>query len=89
MSNYPPGVSGNEDAFGPQSEDVYEAVGILCPACETLVDTSVTRLTWNYTIEDIFDCPSCGAEEVTIEVEVEYDYPDSPEEVFDFYGEEY
>ena len=88
MSNYPPGVSGNEDAFGPQSEDEV-TVTVTCPSCDEDVTVSALRLTWNYSVEDIFDCPSCGAEEVSVEVFEEPDYPDDPSEVFDFYGEEY
>lgn len=89
FDNYPPGVSGNEDAFGPQSEETFEDQDINCPACGTDVRTDVVRLTWNYTVEAIFDCPACGAEEVTVQVEAEEpDYGD-PDEVFDFYGEDY
>jgi endogenous inhibitor of DNA gyrase (YacG/DUF329 family) len=76
MSNYPPGVSGNEDAFGPQSEDVLDDQEVVCPLCETAVKTQIVRITWNYTVEDWMECPECGKESTT-EVEVEQDYPEN------------
>jgi hypothetical protein len=88
MDSYPPGVSGNEDAFGPQSEETYEAVGQLCPHCENLVNTTITRTTWNYTVEDWMECPECGEESIA-EVEVEEPDHGDPFEIFDFYGSDY
>lgn len=86
--NYPPGVTGNEDVFGPNDETDYEAVGQLCPNCEILVDVTVTRITWNYTVEDVFTCPGCE-EEVTIDVTPEQEYPDTRDEYEEMYGERY
>lgn len=56
MSNYPPGVTGNEfQISGPDSEvdgNVY------CPNCGADIETTVTYFRY----ERWFTCPTCGTE---------------------------
>ena len=60
---YPPGVSGNEDAFGPRDEFDIEADDLYeCENCSAPAPEVVTRVRWNSGIEDCWDCPDCGHE---------------------------
>ena len=60
-SNLPPGVSGNEDAFGPQDEyDVEAGLDYVCEDCPTPSPTVVTRTVWSGNMTDTWDCPGCG-----------------------------
>lgn len=61
LSNLPPGVTGTEDAFGPQAEEdvTIEAACYHCPFEGEIV---ATQLTWNYGATRYFECPQCGTE---------------------------
>lgn len=78
MSNYPPGVTGFEDAFGPQRE--WDATREVVHECnEDLFETPFngdvegTVIVWNSPpAQFAYECPQCG-EDVTEELGVEED----------------
>jgi len=78
MSNLPPGVSGNEDAFGPQAEYDTEAdLTYVCESCDAPSPEVITRVVWNGGAEDVWDCPECGHSNTrTVEEESCFDDPD-------------
>lgn len=61
LSNYPPGVSGGEDAIaGPRAEQDLELTPT-CPECHT--ENSIWGTLISYTDSQVFhyQCPNCGA----------------------------
>ena len=58
MDNYPPGVSGNEDEFGPQEEEEFEAVHT-CEVCGHVSEVLVVRQTYSSGTVEYWDCPRC------------------------------
>lgn len=63
MSNYPPGVTGFEDAFGPQAEyDVEVPDGYECRDCDEAPIGTVLRSVWSSGAEDYWVCENCGKE---------------------------
>lgn len=62
MSNYPPGVTGNEDIFGPKRE--YEGRHS-CESCENICDGMFQE--WNYSLT--WTCVEC-----TMEITVSDEY---------------
>lgn len=77
MSNLPPGVSGNEDAFGPREEYDVEA-GLLfeCEECHTPAPEVITRLVWTSGAEDVWDCVCGHQNSRAVEEESSFDDPD-------------
>lgn len=61
MSNYPPGVTGFEDHFGPSAE-VEEPVDKQCEDCEWDGSVVALRQYWNSDITETWSCPECGVE---------------------------
>ncbi len=61
MSNYPPGVTGNEDVFGPKTEQDV-TIESSCYHCPWEGEVLATRVQWNFGGMHYFDCPQCGTE---------------------------
>lgn len=79
MSNLPPGVYGNEDAFGPQAEyDVEADMTYVCEDCPVPSPTVVTRSVWSAGATDEWLCAACGhSNSVDVYEEPETDYGDA------------
>lgn len=77
MSNLPPGVYGNEDAFGPQAEyDVEADLTYVCDSCQKPSPKTITRIVWSSGAEDLWDC-ECGHQNSrVVEEESSFDDPD-------------
>lgn len=86
MSNYPPGVTGFEDAFGPRFE--HEEVRLVeCEDCGWKDELPVLRQGWSTGMTDYWQCPGCQAEH---DDDVEDEAPDYERERYDerdYYGE--
>lgn len=59
--NYPPGVTGHEDVFGP-NEEREETDNRTCPDCGELNKVVVTTEYFTFNIEERWTCPGCGEE---------------------------
>ena len=74
MSNYPPGVTGNEDVFGPKAEYLVDAGDDYeCRNCDAPSPDKVERAVWNSGADDSWVCEECGHFN---QVDVEPDEPD-------------
>ena len=71
QDNLPPGVTGNEDVFGPKSEEEVTARHT-CSECDLEDDVLVTREVYNTGVVDYWTCV-CGVEN-NADVEIEDDY---------------
>lgn len=58
-SNYPPGVTGHEDVFGPISEDVFED-DRECPECGYSGPCMVSRDRYDTACIENWCCGECG-----------------------------
>lgn len=76
MNNLPPGVTGNEDVFGPKSETDVQTT-ITCPECGFSGEVTATREVYNSGAVDYWECPECATEDHTdVEEESTFDDPD-------------
>lgn len=86
MDNYPPGVTGREDAImGPLSESESEQEEV-CPdeECDFKGTVVVSFRSWSDGMVDTsWDCPKCGRENEN-EFFNEPDYPDFDDD-YDYY----
>lgn len=78
MSNYPPGVTGNEyEIAGPDREFTDERE---CDHCDRLVTVDVVQYRW----EEWWTCPACGGDNQRVN---EPDFPDLPDDIPDWWDE--
>lgn len=83
MSNYPPGVTGNEDAFGPRAEFETEAgIDYACEECDAPAPETVLRSVWSSGVDDSWECEKCSHLNVRDvfedEPELDADWGDEP-----------
>lgn len=79
LSNYPPGVTGNEPEIAGYDEADVTVQDFTCPRCEAVaaeVDGVRMRAS-RYAYVDIVECPSCGA---TTETEHDVEDDRDPDE---------
>lgn len=57
MSNYPPGVTGFEDAIAGPDEREFEDERE-CDVCQLTAMVIIVELTWQHSVEEVWDCPN-------------------------------
>lgn len=64
FSNYPAGVTGHEDHFGPQHEE-ERTEQMECAECGHIGDVVILQQSYTSSCVEIWECPACGNETET------------------------
>lgn len=60
MDNYPPGVTGTEDVFGPKEETEYDDIRTCTDGCPFTGEVFIIRQIFSSEAVEWWDCPTCN-----------------------------